>query len=76
MLCVRRVRAQSKVGRSRVADADEELRRKMDDLEANLRDITQRRLDFLEEAQKQQITMQVRGAVKTVIRHYIQPNVD
>ena len=36
----------------------------MDDLEANLRDITQRRLDFLEEAQKQQITMQVRRAVR------------
>ena len=37
------------------------MQRKMDELEANLRDITQRRLDFLEEAQKQQITMQVRA---------------
>ena len=43
-----------------VTALDEETRRKLDDMEANVKDITQRRLDFLEEAQRQQSNFQVR----------------
>ena len=39
---------------------DADTRRKLEDMEASVKDITQRRLDFLEEAQKQQINFQVR----------------
>ena len=43
-----------------VTALDDETRRKLDDMEANVKDITQRRLDFLEEAQRQQSNFQVR----------------